>query len=109
MKQAQTRWYDKNPDLKYVFGLIKLLDKPIQDSIAQDILQILMTDYGINLDEEINTISKNYNYKCNRWSDKNIDLFTSFEIIKSFSSESQTSLAQKVKTSILLTYLLDNK
>ena len=104
----QARWYDKNSDLQDVVEVIRRVDRPIQNNIAQDILQILMTDFNLNLDDKINAISKNYNCKCNRWHDQNIDLFTSFEIIKGFSPELQTSLAQKVKTSMLLTCLSES-
>lgn len=105
----QTRWYDENPDLKNLFELIKRFDKPIQNIFAQDILQIIMTDFNVNLDGKINTISKNYNYKCSRWYDQNIDLFTSFEIIKSLSIEEQALLIEKITASILLTYLAENR
>ena len=103
----RVRWYDKNPDLKEVFELIERLDNPIQGKIAQDILQSLMNDFELNLDEQINTITRNYNYKCNRWYDNNIDLFTSFEIIKGFSPELQSQIIEKIITSILLIYLTE--
>ena len=99
------RWYDKNPDLKEVFEFIQELDSPVQTEIAKDIIQILMTDFDLDLDEKINHISLNYNYECKRWYDRNIDLFTSFEIIKSLSPETQTKVVKKIITSILLIYL----
>lgn len=99
------RWYDKNPDLKEVFEFIQGLDLPIQNEMAKDILQILMKDFGLNLDNQINQISTDYNYECKRWYDENIDLFSSFEIIRNMPMEQQTRVIRKIITSILLMYL----
>lgn len=99
------RWYDKNPDLKDVFEFIQGLDSAIQNKIANEILQILMHDFGLNLDEKINNIVKNYNYDCNRWYDNNVNLFSSFEIIKSMSSVEKSKVIEKIITSILFVYI----
>lgn len=99
------RWYDKNPDLKDIFDFLESLDKPIQNKFAMEILQILMNDFNLNLDKEINNISKNYTFKCRRWYDYNIDLFTSFEIIKNLPKKIQKELIEKIVTTILLTIL----
>lgn len=102
------RWYDKNPDLKDVFEFIQGLDSKIQNKIAQEILQILMHDFNLDLDEKINNIVKNYNYDCNRWYDNNINLFSSFEIIKSMSSVQKSQVIEKIITSILFVYIEEN-
>jgi len=99
------RWYDKNPDLKEVFEFIQGLDSPVQKEIAKDIIQILMNDFKLNLDTQINEICKNYNYDCKRWYDENIDLFTSFEIIKSLPQETQGKVIKQIINSFLLMYL----
>lgn len=99
------RWYDKNPDLKDIFEFIEGLDESIQKKIANDIVQILLNDFGLDLDEKINNISKNYTYECKRWYDNNIDLFTSFDIIKDLSEELQNEIAKKIVESILFVYL----
>lgn len=99
------RWYDKNPKLKEIFGLISKLDKQYQNIIAHDILQIVMNDLGIDLDYEINKISANYNYECKRWYDKNIDLFMSFELIKSLPDRLKDDVVQKTIESTLLMYV----
>ncbi len=103
------RWYDKNPNLKDVFEFIETLEKPKQDNIAQDILQILMNDFKLNLDEKINKINQDYNFETQRWYDKNIDLFTSFAIIKDFPQEVQNQIVQKIITSLLLTYFTEKQ
>lgn len=101
----QIRWYDKNSDLKDIFQFIEKLDGSTQGEVAKDILQILMNDFNLDLDEEINNISKNYTYKCKRWYDNNVDLFTSFEIIRNLSPKLQNEVVRKVFESIMLTYL----
>lgn len=98
------RWYDKNPDLNQVFEFLQKLDDATQDKIAKDIIQILINDFELNLDEEINNISKNYNYVCKRWYDNNIDLFSAFEIIKNFPDKLKSEVARKIFESIWLIY-----
>jgi hypothetical protein len=99
------RWYDKNSELKEVFEFIQGLDKNSQDAIAQDIIQILMNDFSLDLDREINQISENYNYQCKRWYDHNIDLFTSFEIIKNLPDGMKKQVINKIIETALLMYL----
>ena len=107
--KKHVRWYDKNPDLKNVFEFIQELDIADQKRIAHDILQILFTDFNINLDEKINEVSKNYAYKAQRWYDNNIDLFTSFEIIKGQSSVTKSKIIEKIIESILFMYFQDEE
>lgn len=102
---AYSRWYDKNPDLKEVFEFIENLDEESKISIAQEILQILVSDFGLDMDSKINKISAEYNYDCNRWYDYNIDLFTSFELIKDFGDVQQQEAINKIITTILFMYL----
>ena len=99
------RWYDKDPELKEVFEFIQGLDNVSQEAIAQDIIQILMNDFSLDLDREINQISENYNYNCKRWYDKNIDLFTSFEIIKNLPEKMKKQVIIKIIETALLIYI----
>lgn len=99
------RWYDKNPDLKEVFEFIESLNLDYQNVIAKDIIQILINDFNFDWDKKINEISKNYNYDCKRWYDNNIDLFTSFEIIKGLSMDLQQKVIKKIIATILLVYI----
>lgn len=98
------RWYDKNPDLKDVFEFIEGLDIEHQANIAKEILQILINDFNFDMDEKINNISKNYTYKCRRWYDVNIDLHTSFEIIKDVSEDVRHRIIKKIIQTVLLIY-----
>lgn len=99
------RWYDRNPDLKEVFEFIQGLAPDIQNKIAHEILHILMHDFNLNLDEKINNIVKNYTYDCNRWYDRNVNLFSSFEIIKDMTSVQRAQVIEKIITSILFVYI----
>lgn len=99
------RWYDNNAELKRLFEILEGLDVALQNEIAKDIIQILLTDFGLNLDKEINQISSNYKFECKRWYDKNIDLFTSFEIIRNLTLQQQNELVEKVLQSIVLIYM----
>jgi hypothetical protein len=103
------RWYDKNPDLREVFDFIETLNEQYQIKIAHDILQILMNNFNLDLDKEINEITNNYKFSCKRWYDKNIDLFTCFEIIKGLSDELQEKVIRKIIQTALLIYLEDEK
>ena len=99
------RWYDRNPNLKQIFEFIRNLDEMHQSTVAQDIIQILLSDFNLDLDKKINEITKSYNYKCKRWYDKNIELYTSFEIIKGLSPEEQDKAIEKIYETVLFIYL----
>lgn len=98
------RWYDKNPNLKDIFEYIQGLDDAVKAKIGQDILQILVNDFNLNLDDRINAITKDYNYECSRWYDNNIDLFVSFAIIKDLPEGFQEEVAKKIVESLLFMY-----
>lgn len=95
------RWYDKNQDLKDVFDFLEGLDVKAQKKVAKDILLILLNDFHLDLDERINKVSKNYTYQCKRWYDYNIDLFTSFEIIRGLTKNQQNQLIEKIVSSLI--------
>lgn len=101
----QIRWYDKDSELSKVFAVIQKLDVTLQDKLAQEILQIIMCELKLDLDEEINRVTKNYTYKCQRWYDKNIDLSSSFEIIKSLDDRKRKEVTNKIIESVLYFYL----
>lgn len=97
------RWYDKDSNLKAVFEFIEKLELPVQAEIAKDIIQILVTELNIDLDSNINSIgTKSYEYK--RWYDKNMDLFSSFELIKNLPDAMRYEVVKKIIESVLLMY-----
>ena len=99
------RWYDKNPDLKDIFDFLEGLEITAQKKVAKDILLILLNDFDLDLDERINRVSKNYTYQCKRWYDYNIDLFTSFELIRGLSKNQQNQLIEKIVASLIQSIL----
>lgn len=99
------RWYDKNPDLKDIFDFLEGLELTAQKKVAKDILLILLNDFDLDLDERINRVSKNYTYQCKRWYDYNIDLFTSFELIRGLSKNQQNQLIEKIVASLIQSIL----
>lgn len=109
MTMQNVRWYDKIPQLKEAFELIKGLDTSVQEKIAEDIIQILINDFNLDLDEEINDISKNYNYKCNRWYDKDINFFSAFEIIKNLPDGLKEQVVNRIYESLMIICLEENK
>lgn len=99
------RWYDKNPELSEIFEFIRGLDESMQAHIAQDILQILLNEFGLNLDGKINEVAKAYDFECKRWYDNNIDFYTSFSIIKLLPDELKKEVVKRIVESVMLTYL----
>ena len=102
---AHVRWYDKNPKLKELMEFIENLDQQRQAQIARDILCSLMCDYGLDLDDKINEIYEQYNYKCNRWYDQNPDLFTSVAIIREFPQDLQDEVVDNTIKTIVEIYI----
>lgn len=99
------RWYDKNSYLKDVFSFIEMSDTSVQEKIAEEIIQILINDFNLDLDKEINNISRSYTYKCSRWYDNNINLFSSFEIIKNLPDKKKNEVVKKIIETIFFVFL----
>lgn len=98
------RWYDKNPELSEIFEFIRGLDENLQDKISQDILQVMMNDFNINLDDKINEVSGKYTFECKRWYDSNADFFTVFSILKTLPDGLKTEVVKKIVESVMLVY-----
>lgn len=95
------RWYDKNSDLKDIFDFLESLDTKAQKKVAKDIILILLNDFHLDVDEKLNKVHKNYTYQCKRWYDYNVDLFTSFEIIRDLSKKQQKLFVEKIVATLL--------
>lgn len=102
------RWYDKDSNLQAVFEFIQGLDLPVQAEMAKDIVQILVKELNIDMDKQINEMSKN-NYEYRRWYDNNIDLFSSFELIKNLPDELRYEVVKRIIESALLMYFNGEK
>lgn len=103
------RWYDKDANLQAVFEFIQGLDLPVQAEMAKDIVQILMKELNIDMDKYMNEINKSCDYQYKRWYDQNIDLFSSFELIKNLPQELRYEVVRKIIESALLMYFNTEK
>ena len=95
------RWYDKYPDLKQLLTLLESVPKEYADIIAQDFLQIILAKYQDKFDDVIKDMSKNPPPRYNRWYDKNYDLHTCIEFIKSLDDSEKTELINSLIMSLL--------
>lgn len=100
----QLRWYDKDLRLQAIFDFIQGFDKKTQDEVAKDMIQILLNDLNLNQDESLNELARQCGYDYNRWYDRNVDLFTAFELIKKLPMELRNQVVKKVAETVLLMY-----
>ena len=83
------RWYDKYPDLKSLMLLLESVDEEHTDVIAQDFLQIVSERYSDKFDEIIQGFADNPPPRYNRWYDKNYNLHTCIEVIKTIENDEE--------------------
>jgi hypothetical protein len=86
------RWYDKYPDLKQLLSLLEAVDENYANIISQDFLQIIVAKYRNQFDEVIKKLSDNAPPRYSRWYDKNYDLHTCIEFIKTLDDNEKTAL-----------------
>ena len=96
-----TRWYDKYPELQQLLQLLEKVDEYYIDIIAQDFLQIIMEKYGSQFDDVIKRLSENPPPGYNRWYDKNYDLHTCIEFIKTLEDEERKELVNSFIIALL--------
>lgn len=89
---SYSRWYDKYENLKNLMELLKKVDNSFIDIVAQDFLQITLEKYKERFDSTIQEMSKNPLPNYNRWYDKNYDLHTCIEFIKTLDDEEKEDL-----------------
>lgn len=93
------RWYDKDPVLKEFMALLESLDPQIVDILAQDFIQIIMNSGFINIDSTIDLLNKNSPSRYNRWYDKNYNLHTCIELLRSLPENQKQQLIETFKES----------
>lgn len=93
------RWYDKDPILKEFMALLESLDPQIIDVLAQDFIQIIMNSGFINVDSTIDLLNKNSPNRYNRWYDKNYNLHSCVELLRSLPDNQKTQLIETFKES----------
>ena len=80
--QKYTRWYDNYPDLKSLLILLENVDDYTLELISQDFLQLIMYKYKDKFDNAIELMSKNPPPNYKRWYDRNYNLHTCIEFVK---------------------------
>ena len=83
------RWYDKYPDLKLLLQLLSNVDDYTIELIAQDFMQIIMTKYKDKFDNIIENLSNNAPPGYKRWYDRNYNLHTCIEFIKTLETDKE--------------------
>ncbi len=90
------RWYDKDPYLAPIMKILEQLPIELQDSVAQDLVQIVMS-YQNNLnDVKINYLNNNLISNYRRWYDINPNLQSSIELLKAANNQTKKEICDSV-------------
>ena len=95
------RWYDKYSDLKHLLLLLETVDEYNIEIIAQDFLQIIISRYKDKFDCVIQELNDNPPPRYNRWYDKNYNLHTCIEFIKTLEDNEKAELINAFIMSLL--------
>ena len=91
------RWYDKDPVIKEFMSALERLDQETVSLLAQDFIQIMMEDAEINADGAVKLLIQNVPPGYNRWYDKNYDLHSCLEVLKSLTPDHQKKVIEKFR------------
>lgn len=94
----QARWYDQDDNLKLLFQLLQKLPVDAQNTIASEIIQILMQK-NIHTDDFISEIE--YIPDRHRWYDKSETLHSSVKMLKILSPEERSEVLSEVFSTIM--------
>lgn len=95
------RWYDKYENLKSLILLLERVDEDSLELIAQDFIQVIMQKYADRLDSVIKELNNNPPPRYNRWYDKNYNLHTCIEFIKTLDDNEKEELVNSLLMSLL--------
>lgn len=95
------RWYDKDSDLSRLMSFIEGLPDDIKDEIAQDLIQIILSEVKTNQDNELFQLSENNITQYRRWYDKNVHLHSAVEIIKNLDTQKRKEIISLLMESIV--------
>ena len=102
------RWYDKDPYLSPVMNLLEKLPVEIQDSIAQDLLQLIMSYQDISHDNKIEYLNQNTLPSYRRWYDINPNLHSSIELLKNTDPQIKKEICESVVEFLFQILLQEN-
>ncbi len=94
------RWYEKTSELDKIMNFIQSIPKDCQTAVAQDFIQILMEAGSDEIEKGMNILSQNPEHSYTRWYDKNFDLSSALEIVKTFDEPKQKRIVGELKSSI---------
>ncbi len=95
------RWYDKDPDLSSLMSFLESLNEDVRDEVAQDLIQIILSEIKTNPDGEISLLNENKITEYKRWYDKNLSLHSAIEIIKNLNDEQRKEIISLIMESIV--------
>ena len=95
------RWYDKDPDLSGLMKFLESLNDNVRDEIAQDLIQIVLSELDTNRDGEIFTLAESKLSEYKRWYDHNTDLHSAIEIIKNLKEDKRAEMISLIMESIV--------
>ena len=95
------RWYDKYSDLKHLLLLLETVDERNIEVIAQDFLQIILSQYKEQFDIVIDRLNNNPPPRYNRWYDRDYNLHTCIEFIKTLEDNEKSELINAFIMSLL--------
>lgn len=95
------RWYDKYSDLKQLLLLMETVDEYHIEIIAQDFLQIILSKYKDKFDYALKQMDDNAPPRYSRWYDKNYNLHTCVEFIKTLDDNEKVELINSFIMSLM--------
>lgn len=95
------RWYDKDSDLSKLMSFMEGLSDETKEEVAQDLIQIILSEVKTNQDNELLQLSKNNLNQYRRWYDKNMNLHSAVEIIKNLDSQKRKEIISLIFESIV--------
>lgn len=82
-------------------AFLESLNEDVRDEVAQDLIQIILSELKTNTDGEISLLNENKITEYKRWYDKNISLHSAVEIIKNLDSEQRKEIISLIMESIV--------
>ncbi|MEI8378263.1 MAG: hypothetical protein WCF95_06960 [bacterium] len=95
---THSRWYDHDENLKLLFKLLQKLPLEEQNTIAFEIIQILMQKNS-HSDEFISNLD--YVPDRSRWYDKSETLHSAIKMLKNLSAEERSEVISEVFSTIV--------
>ena len=93
------RWYDNYSDISQLFSFLEALDERKRKIVANEILQIVFCELGVDVNEKVNELSLLKHDYDKRWYDIDIDVQSSIELIRGLSeNERQEVLSRVIET-----------